>query len=171
MEPKENKWKLGELVALPRTNTQIKEGRTSYEQMVGSRYICIREASDGEQGILLKVIGKLPQYQIKVVAGEPFCKDDKLEGFDGDAYYSYRFPTTDEVKEVLGILRENKELLDVFEKASMHINPYSTFWVRETVSKLYFLKTPQYFDSGKDTVTPSTGDDNDVHYRITIAYF
>ena len=171
MEPKENKWKLGELVALPRTNTQIKEGRTSYEQMVGSRYICIREASDGEQGVLLKVIGKLPQYQIKVVAGEPFCKDDKLEGFDGDVYYSYRFPTTDEVKEVLGILRENKELLDVFEKASMHINPYSTFWVRETVSKLFFLKTPQYFDSKNDVVLPSTGDDRELNYRITIAYF
>jgi hypothetical protein len=171
MEPKENKWKLRELVALPRTNTQIKEGRTSYEQMVGSRYICIREASDGEQGILLKVIGKLPQYQIKVVAGEPFCKDDKLEGFDGDVYYSYRFPTTDEVKEVLGILRENKELLDVFEKASMHINPYSTFWVRETVSKLYFLKNLQYYDSKKDVVLPSTGDDREINYRITIAYF
>ena len=54
MEPKENKWKLGELVALPRTNTQIKEGRTSYEQMVGSRYICIREASDGSWRTLLQ---------------------------------------------------------------------------------------------------------------------
>ena len=171
MEPKENKWKLGELVALPRTNTQIKEGRTSYEQMVGSRYICIREASDGEQGILLKVIGKLPQYQIKVIAGEPFCKDDKLEGFESDVYYSYRFPTMAELKEVLGILRENRELLDVFEKASMHINPYSTFWVRETVSKLYFLKNLQYYDSKKDVVLPSTGDDREINYRITIAYF
>ena len=171
MEPKENKWKLGELVVFPRTYTQIKGGRTSYDQMVGSRYICIREASDGKQGILLKVLGRAPQYHIKVIAGEPFCKDDKFEGFDDDTYYSYRFPTTDEVKEVLGILRENRELLDVFEKASMHINPYSTFWVRETVSKLYFLKNLQYYDSKKDVVLTSTGDDREINYRITIAYF
>jgi hypothetical protein len=76
-----------------------------------------------------------------------------------------------ELKEVLGILRENRELLDVFEKASMHINPYSTFWVRETVSKLYFLKNLQYYDSKKDAVLPSTGDDREINYRITIAYF
>ena len=171
MESKENKRKLGELETLPRTNTQIKEGRTSYEHMVGSRYICIREASDGKQGILLKVIAKMPQYQIKVVAGEPFCKDDKLEGFDSDVYYSYQFPTTDQVKEVLGILRENKELLDVFEKHSMHINPYSTFWVRETVTKMFILNKLQYYDSKNDVVLPSTGDDRETNYRITVAYF
>ena len=171
MEPKRTEWHIGELVTLPRTNTQIKEGRTSYEQMVGSRYICIREASDGKQGVLLKVLGKLPQYQIKVIAGEPFCKDDKLDGFEGNVYYSYQFPTTDEVKEVLGILRENKELLDVFEKHSMHINPYSTFWVRETVTKMYILKDLQYYDSKKAELVLSTSADKDVHYRITIAYF
>ena len=120
--------------------TTVKDGHTSYGRIAGSRHICIREATDGQRGMLLKVLGKTPRHQIKVIAGEPFCKDDKYEGFGNDTYYTYRFPTTDELKEALAILRGNADLLAKFDAASMHINPNSTFWVRETASYMFFGK-------------------------------
>ena len=171
MDSIKNEWRLGELVNLPRSYSQIKKGRTSFEHVTGSRYICIRESSKGQRGVLMKVLGKTFRNQIKVICGEPFCKDDKFEGFDYDIYYSFRFPTTDELKEVLAILRGNADLLAKFEAASMHINPYSTFWVRETAPYLLFMKQLQYYDSKTEASAPSSGNDEEARYRITIAYF
>jgi hypothetical protein len=171
MDNSTNNWRLGELISVKNTYTTVKEGRTSYGRIAGSRHICIREATDGQRGMLLKVLGKTPRHHIKVIAGEPFCKDDKYEGFGNDTYYTYRFPTTDELKEALAILRGNADLLAKFDAASMYINPNSTFWVRETVSHMFFGKKLQYYDSKSDTVAPSSSKSDDAYYRITIAYF
>ena len=45
-----------------------------------------------------------------------FVKDDKDESFTGDTYFSFRFPTTDELKLVLEILQNNPDLIPKFDK-------------------------------------------------------
>ena len=74
-----------------------------------------------------------------------------------------------ELKEVLDILKKDESLLEIFEKAKMHINPNSTFWVSDTASHLLFLKEPQYYDANFGLLTAAS--DNEPHYRLTIAYF
>ena len=74
MESNENKWTLGEIVTLDRKEKPLKKsGTTTYERFIRSRYICIREENDGQQGILMKVLGKPDSEQIKIVNGQPFC--------------------------------------------------------------------------------------------------
>ena len=54
-----NNWKIGEVVSLPRAEKLLKKGfSASYETFIASRYICIREATDKQQGVLVKVLGK-----------------------------------------------------------------------------------------------------------------
>lgn len=60
-------------------------------------------------------------------------------------------------------------LLYVFEKASMHINPNSTFWVNDVSRNMLLLKKPQYYDSHDGQVSPAK--DNSNHYRVTFVYF
>ena len=171
MTSDKNKWTLGEIVNLPRKSSQFKSsGLKSYEHLVGSRYICIREASDTTPGILLKVLGKIPREPILMEGGEPFCKDDKNEGFASDTYYGYRFPSMKEVKEVLPILCNAPELVEKFQKASMHINPRSSYWVRDPGRNKLFMKKPQVYDSRTEVLAPVTND-SDIHYRLTIVYF
>ena len=57
----------------------------------------------------------------------------------------------------------------LFEKAGMPINPDSTFWVRDTASRLFFLKEPQYYDASQGQIAATS--DNETHHRLTIAYF
>lgn len=159
-------WKLGEVVLLPRKTTQSNK---KYEYLMASRYICIREATAGQRGILLKVLGKTTRENIIMQGGQPFCKDEKYEGLYSDTYFSYRFPPVKELKEVLDILKKDESLVEIFEKAKMHINPNSTFWVSDTASRLLFLKEPQYYDANFGLLTAAS--DNEPHYRLTIAYF
>ncbi len=164
-------WKVGEIVTLPRKTTRVnKSGLKVYEHIINSRYICIRESTDRERGVLVKVLGKIPREDIMMAGGEPFCKDEKDEGFVDDIYYGFRFPKQDELKEVLDIIRNDKSLIEKFEEAKMHINPNSTFWVRDTASRLLVLKKPQYYNTQSDELLASE-DDERYHYRITIAYF
>ena len=170
MESKENNWSVGEIVTLSKTKKPLKKsGSRTFVRYVNSRYICIREAKDGQRGILLKVLGKAMADDIAMVNSEPFCKDYSEDLFESTTYFSYPFPSTDEVQEVLSIFREHPGLTAVFEKASMHINPNSTFWVSDTVRNKFFLKKPQIL-SGRDgqLCTPS---DDDNHYRLSIVYF
>lgn len=170
MNKTETKWRLGDIVNVPRKSSEIENGMKSYEYFISSRYVCIRE-EDGEQsGILIKVLGKITSDNIMLKGGEPFCKDDKEEGFTSDVYYSYRFPSEAELKEVLSIIRNDQRLIDKLEEASMHINPNSTFWVRETGRSLLIRKKLQYYDvlSGK---LIAESNDGGVHYRLSIAYF
>lgn len=170
MESTVNSWHLGEIVSLPRTEKLLKKsGETRYEQIIGSRYICVREAIEGEPGILAKVLGKIPMDIIMMVGGQPFTKDDRMDLFEGMRYYSYPFPAVKEVQEVLDILRSNPDLVQIFENASMHINPQSRFWVKETESRLLVMKKPQCYDAHSEQIgTPSK---DDAPYRLTLVYF
>ena len=108
METTENNWILGELVNLPHQEKLLKKsGSTSYSRFIGSRYICIREATGGQRGILMKVLGKTDGDRIIMVNGQPFCKDDREELFAGKRYFSYPFPRDNEVMEALDILRQS----------------------------------------------------------------
>ena len=164
MESDKKNWKLGEVVLLPRLTSQINK---KYESLMTSRYICIREDSESQRGILLKVLGETARKHIMIQGGKPFCKDDKFEGLYSSTYYS--FPSVKELKEVLDILKKDETLLEIFEKAKMHINPNSTFWVRDTASRLFFLKEPQYYDASLGQLVATS--DDETHYRLTIAYF
>lgn len=170
METSENNWTLGELVTLPRHDKLLKKsGSTSYLRYIGSRYICIREATDGHRGILMKVLGKTDGDRIHMMNGEPFCKDDREELFIGVRYFSYSFPRATEVMEALDILRGNQDLQRKFEEASMHVNPDSTFWVSDTVRNMLLRRKPQFL-GGRDGQLYPARDDGE-HYRVTFVYF
>lgn len=170
MNTVKNNWTLGETATLPRKSEQLrKSGSTVYDRCIGSRYICIREASETRRGILMKVLGHTYDNHIKIVNGQPFCKDDRDELFFGVRYFSYPFPSAREVQEALDIIRDNQSLLQKFEEASMHVNPSSTFWVNDTTRNMLFLKKPQYLDSQDGQLYPATA--GSKHYRVTFAYF
>ena len=170
MDSKENNWIVGETVTIKRMEKLLKEsGSISYVQYVSSRYICIREDSGEQRGILLKVLGKAYSDQIGMVNGQPFCKDDSEELFAGHRYSSYPFPSAKQVQEVLEILRNNKSLLQKFESASMHINPDSTFWINDTARNMLLMKKPQILSGRDGQIYPVRDDVN--HYRISIVYF
>ena len=169
MESNDNNWILGEIAKLPRTENVLKNGFTSYVHFIASRYICVREATDGQRGILVKVLGKAYGDQVKIVDGKPFGRDDYEELFSGQRYYSYPFPSASEVQEVLDILRGNASLLQKFEDAKMHVNPEGMFWVRETARNAFLKKILQIYDSRNDQLcNPS---DDTCYYRITMVYF
>lgn len=170
MAKEEYKWNLGEVATIKRTVRPMKEGSiNAYGHYVGSRYICIREASEGQQGILLKVLGKVPGDYIKMVDGEPFCRDEQDDLFAKTRYLSYQFPTQAELKEALDIIRNDTSLVFAFDRAQMHINPRSTFWVRETANRFLFLKRPKVYDAFHDVL--DTGSSHGVHYRVSIVHF
>ena len=169
IESKENNWHLGELVSLKWNYELIKKnGQKSYAYYAVSNYICVREATDEQCGILVKVLGKISKEHIVFVNGEPYCKDEREDLFKGKCYYSFPFPTTSALKEVLEIVGSNKALMDRFEAESMSFNPISSFWVHEAVGS-FLTKKPQYYDAGSAQVCKAT--DNTMHYRLTIAYF
>ena len=167
---KEHNWKVGEVVKLPEQTTVIKQGISNvYEHVIRSKYICVREAAEGKQGILVKVLGKIPAHDIDIVGGEPFCKDVRDELFAGDHFSSFRYPLTIELVEALNYIRHNQELKKLFDKEGMHVNPDSTFWVRETARNLMFQKKPQYYDAKSGSI--SIAQDDHLHYRLSIVHF
>jgi len=162
-------WRLGELVSLGWNYKVIKNnGENVYAYYAASHYICIREATDGLCGILVKVLGKMPMDHIMLVNGEPFCKDEREDLFMGKRYYSYPFPTVNALKEVLEIVSSNEALQSRFKTASMKFNPASSFWVRETTGT-FLKKKPQYYNATSGQLCKGT--DDTVHYRLSIAYF
>ena len=170
METQEFKWKVGELVSLTWNKRLLKKsGSRSYAEFVNSRYICVREATDKQPGILVKVLGKVTRDQIMLVNGTPFCKDDRDYLFKGKCYYSYPFPLADDLKEALDIIDANPSLQQRFEEESMRFNPSSTFWVRGIAKRMLGLKKLQFFDAGTDQL--SKAHDDTPHYRLTIAFF
>jgi glutamyl/glutaminyl-tRNA synthetase len=102
MASNEDSWRLGEFVFPPRTSKLLKSsGSKSYNSLIASRYICIREATERQNGILLRVEGKVKAKHMMLVCGQPFCKDDSVQLFEGWSYFSYSFPTVAELAEVL----------------------------------------------------------------------
>lgn len=171
MKSNENNWMLGEIVTLPKQERTLKKsGLNEYMYYIASRYICIREATDTERGILVKVLGKCNSDPIRIVGGAPFCNDFHDELFTGDSYSSYPFPLAKDVQEVLEILKFNQDLLQKFEAAKMHINPEATFWVSDTTRNKLFLKKLQVL-SGRDGQLHPADDDDVRHYRLSLVYF
>ena len=169
METNGNNWGLGELVTLPREERILKKsGTTEYMHIIGSRYICIREATNKQRGILMRVLGKANGDRITIENGKPFCKDDHEELFYGSRYFSYPFPSASQITEALDILRANQDLQQKFEKASMHLNPDSTFWVSDTTRNVILRKIAQFVNGHDGQLYPAN--DNE-HYRITFVYF
>ena len=83
----EYNWSLGEEVTLPRTERLLKKsGSRIYHRYINSRYICIREASDDQPGILLKVLGKAMSDDVFMVSSQPFSKDHVDDLFEGRLY-------------------------------------------------------------------------------------
>lgn len=161
--------RLGELVTLNWNDALIKKsGQTSYAYCAVSNYVCVREATDSQCGILVKVLGRISKEFIMFVNGEPFCKDERDDFFRGRRYYSYPFPTVDALKEVLRIVSSNPSLMSSLQAAGMKFNAASGFWVRES-SGCFLTKTPQFYDAGSAQTRKAT--DNTAHYRLSIAYF
>ncbi|MBQ6918113.1 MAG: hypothetical protein IJQ64_10010 [Prevotella sp.] len=163
-------WKTGDIVTLQRIDKMLKKNRTTaYKELVSSRYVCIREASNDQRGILVKVLGKIPARYLNIVDGKPFVKDDTEELFYDTNYYSFPFPKAIEIEEVLSIIRHNPELLNVFESISMHIDTEATFWVRETTRNMLFMKQLQFFDASQSLTCVAK--ENKAHYRLSIVYY
>lgn len=170
MKTIENYWTLGEIATLPRKEKLLKNsGTVSYSHYIASRYICIREATDRQRGILMRVLGKTNGDRIMIVNGKPFSKDDREELFAGYRYFSYPFPTASAVMEALDIVRNDMDLQQKFEAASMHFNPDSTFWVSDTKRNMLMQKKPQFL-GGRDGLLYPASDDG-LHYRVTFVYF
>ena len=163
-------WRTGEVVSIERKDKVLKKNRTkAYKSFISSRYVCIREASKGKRGILVKVLGKTPASFLNIVEGMPFVKDDVEELFYNKNYNSFPFPKAAEVEEVLSIIRNNQDLIKQFESVSMHINTDATFWVRETARHFLLKNKLQYFDAHSGLV--SKAKENDTHNRLSIVYF
>jgi hypothetical protein len=170
MESNMKKWNLGQKVSLPwKTKLLKKDKKNSYERMIGSDYICIREASDEHNGILLRVLDYTQARRIMLVCGQPFFQDESATLFDGCSYSSYSSPTLAELKEALAILHSNPSLLACFEEASMSINLKSLFWVNEIDRNIFFMKKPLCYNPSKDSL--SIASDSVAPCRLTMVYF
>ena len=165
-----NKWRIGQNVSLAWETKLVKKNRNnSYERMIGSNYICIREATDGRYGILLRVLDKARSSSIKLVRGQPFFLDECTGLFEGYSFSSYSSPSLAELKEVLAILRSNQSLLDRFEEAKMPISLQSLFWVNETARNILFMKKPLCYDPSTDSLCIAS--DPVEPCRLTMVYF
>ncbi|MCR5270499.1 MAG: hypothetical protein K6D91_05725 [Prevotella sp.] len=131
--------------------------------------MCIREESNTERGILLKVLGKTTPKHIKICNGEPYSQDDIDQQFYNTIYFSYPYPSKEETDEVNSILRNNPKLINLLEEASMRVRPSSTFWVKDTKRNLLFQKQLQFLDA--NTGELHRPDDNQPRYRLSIVYF
>jgi hypothetical protein len=170
MEPITTNWKTGDIVTLQCAEKTLKtKGNSIYKEFVASRYVCVREASKGERGILVKVLGKAPDSSLEIIEDRPFAKDGVEQLLDDIIYYSYPFAKAMEIEEVLSIICHNPELLNVFESISMHIDTEATFWVRETTRNMLFMKQLQYFDASQSLICVAK--ENEVHYRLSIVYY
>ena len=170
MRTSKNNWTLGEVVEIPRMERQIdKSGSLSYEQYVGKSYVCIREESGTQCGILLKVLGRFTTEHIKIKDGQPFCFDDSEEQFYVTRYFSHPFPSRSNVNLVLSILRDNPQLMQRLEEVSKPISLDSTFWVENVVRNIFFRKQLQYLDARTGDLHVASS--NQLCYRLSIVRF
>ncbi len=172
MATNQGNWHVGDIVTLPFDTRKLTGGiAKTYNQICGSRYVCIREENKdiGQRGILIKIFGRTHSEYITIVNGQPFCKDDVEEGFTSDNYNSYPFPMVEDLKEVLGILTKNQALLNTLDAAGMHVTPCAHFWVKETDKHLLFKHRPQFYNPDIKQLSPSKNDT--FAYRITIVHF
>ena len=172
MATSQDNWHVGDIVTLTRETRLLKKTLArSYSLLCESHYLCIRQANPAtaQRGILVKVLGRRRPQHVITVSGQPFCKDDLDEAFTGDHYYSYPFPQSRDVQEVLDILTDNRTLLDQLDAADMHVNPRAHFWVSETARHMLVQCRPQYYDPA--TRTLAEPHDDTAPYRIAIVHF
>ena len=170
MESNINKWSIGQKVSLSWKTKQLKKNKkNSYERMIGSNYICIREASDGHNGILLRVLDNAKASSVMLISGQPFFMDESARLFEGFSYSSYSTPSLAELKEILAILGSNSSLLVRFDEASMPINLKSLFWVNETARNTFFQKKPLCYNPSTDSLCIAS--DPVAPCRLTLVYF
>lgn len=163
---------MGQTAALPLEEQAVKRsGGKEYRYMAQLRYICIREATAQRPGILLKTLGAVSARSILLLKGEPYCKDEKTETFEGGAIYDcYRFPTADHLRKVLVIVRADEALQELLAEKKMPIDPSATFWVRDTQPVMFGLsRLLQYYDPASDGLVTYCWYER--HQRITLAYF
>ena len=170
MESNKNNWNLGKIVFPPTTATLLKKrNKKEYKRFINLQYICVREATESQCGILVKVLGKTKADDITFVCGQPFCNDDVFMLFEGQVISSYSFPTVAELREVLNIIRSNPSLLSQFEAVSMQFDPNSIFWVNKTGFHLPFTKKPRCYDASTNRLCKAPKDSEPC--RLTMAYF
>ena len=170
MESNKNDWNLGKIVFPPTTATLLKKrNKKEYKRFINLQYICVREATESQCGILVKVLGKTKADDITFVCGQPFCNDDEFMLFEGQVISSYSFPTVAELREVLNIIRSNPSLLSQFEAVSMQFDPNSIFWVNKTGFHLPFTKKPRCYDASTNRLCKAPKDSEPC--RLTMAYF
>ena len=170
MESNINKWSIGQKVSLSWKTKQLKKNKkNSYERMIRSNYICIREASDGHNGILLRVLDNAKASSVMLISGQPFFMDESARLFEGFIYSSYSTPSLAELKEILAILGSNSSLLVRFDEASMPINLKSLFWVNETARNTFFQKKPLCYNPSTDSLCIAS--DPVAPCRLTLVYF
>lgn len=171
-EIKNKKWDVGDYVILNKETKLLKtSGTRSYSSFIGSHYVCIRETSEWQRGILIKGLGKVRGENLWIINGKPYCKDLREEYFTGTHYYSYPFPTVDELKTILDIVRFNNDIQQILIDNGMFFNPNGTFWVTNTKTQLLGLKhTLQYYDALTGRLAAIKSPD-ERHQRFSIAYF
>ena len=171
-ETTKTKWKAGEVVTISQNTKLLKRSdKKLYSNIAIENYVCVREATKGQRGILVKGLGKVRRERIIFVNGKPFLKDERDELFVGKHYYSYPFPTVDDLKEVLDIVRDDMDIQQTLIDNGMFFYPSGTFWVSNTKSLLLGLKKRlQYYDPPTDRIVTAKSHD-ERHQRITIAYF
>ena len=170
MESNKNNWNLGKIVFPPTTATLLKKrNKKEYKRFINLQYICVREATESQCGILVKVLGNTKADNITFVCGQPFCNDDEFMLFEGQIISSYSFPTVAELREVLNIIRSNPSLLSQFEAVSMQFDPNSIFWVNKTGFHLPFTKKPRCYDASTNRLCKAPKDSEPC--RLTMAYF
>ena len=172
IQEEREQWGAGELVSLKRSTTLLKEhGTDLYSNLKSSQYVCIREATEGQDGILVKGLASIRRRHFMFVGRKPFCKDERDELFVGKHYYCFPLPTADELKEVLDIVRTDADIQQKLKDNGMHFNANGTFWVSNTKSELLGLKRDlQYYDAATGRLAVAKSID-EHHQRMTIVYF
>lgn len=170
MRTNKNNWTVGETVDLPRMERLLVKDRNAlFGQYVDSQYVCIREESSTQCGILLRVLGKAAVEHIKIKGGVPFCKDNYDEQFYVTHYFSHPFPSRGKVNQVLDILHDNPQLMLQLGDASKTVTLDSTFWV-ENISRNFLLKKQlQFLDAHTRELHAASS--NQLCYRLSIVYF
>lgn len=173
MTEKKSRWTVGEKVSLHHHKTILyRLPRRIFAHFVASRYLCIREASSKNRGILLKVLGTFEAGEISSRRFEAFCKDAKDDGYDfrPDSYYSFRFPTKKQVKEVLQILKAQPELVERLYEIGMGFSWQQGYWVRGMAFNCLLGSKPKWYDPTADAVFVSHRSEEE-HLRMSIVYF
>lgn len=172
MEQQKGKWCVGDLVTLPRKVAFIeKRGIRVYEYFSRSKYVCVRERTAEQPGLLVKLLGRCDAEELMRVNYELFSKDDKVEGFNANHYCCYRFPTADQVQEVLDIIEDNDQLRQQFEAVGMIWSPDAFYWVRNVKRKLLGLCwAPQYYNPFNKQTIPADKK-SATHYRMAVVTF